>query len=96
MLSKLIEERTEELKKDLSSSVDATDMARAKRRFATSMELAYEAGRKAERERIMRWSSSNYSRSTSPLYAHVDLLELQRELTPTPPQPNPSKVKTRT
>lgn len=33
--------------------------------------------RDEERERIMRWTSSNYSRSTQPLYAHVDLLGLQ-------------------
>lgn len=33
--------------------------------------------RKEEKERIMRWTSENYSRSTQPLYAHVDLLNLQ-------------------
>lgn len=33
--------------------------------------------REEERERIMRWTSENYSRSTQPLYAHVDLLNLQ-------------------
>lgn len=34
-----------------------------------------------ERERIMKWTSENYSRSTQPIYAHVDLLELQSFLT---------------
>ncbi len=47
---------------------------------------------KEERERIMKWTSNNYSRSAQPIYAHVDLLELQAVLRPTENTATPTPI----
>jgi len=52
-------------------------------------DLQLQKAKEEERERIMRWTSENYSRSTQPLYAHVDLLNLQNFIR----QPNQNTTK---
>lgn len=52
----------------------------AKDLITTTAQAVAEAVRKEERERMMRWSSENYSKSTQPLYAHVDLMALQHAI----------------
>lgn len=37
---------------------------------------------RAERERVRKWVETNYSRSSSPVWAHVDLVDLLKTINP--------------